>query len=456
MAPGEAGRLGLTLRNTSDLVHHLQLEVRGLPAGARALSEPPTVKLLPGATAQCSLTVELAATPPADAGEHVLGVLARSPHAREVSRCEEVRLDVPALPDLVLSVEPELVRAGGRGRFTATLVNEGNTALTVALAGSDPERRVRFSATPPSVVLRPRQTSQAVVTAAVPRPWTGQESRRPLTVTAEAGQVRAASTVTLLQAPRLPPVLLRSLAGVVALLLLAGTLVLVEQLTSDEVDPSAAQETPGTPSDESSGAPTPTPTPTPTPSASPTALPPPTDGASSPTSAEPSATPTSEASPTGLSTPLETVQLTDGQSAPPVRPAGPRVTRLGFDVVPAVEGAPTGCEGAQLAVHEAAEADQLTVADPGDSSRCQDAPLTITFLEPVSDVTLGVVADGDYLLSLEAEDGSTRQAPGQARDEVLTATAGERLRAVTLAADRDGRPPARIGLVQVTYRPPSP
>ena len=127
MAPGETARLTVSLRNTSDLVHHLQLEVRGLPPGARAAAEPPTVKLLPGATAQVALELHLPAAPPADAGSHVLGVLARSPHAREVSRCEEVRLDVPALPALAVTVEPELVRGGGRARFTATLANEGNT-----------------------------------------------------------------------------------------------------------------------------------------------------------------------------------------------------------------------------------------------------------------------------------------------------------------------------------------
>ena len=456
MAPGETARLTVSLRNTSDLVHHLQLEVRGLPPGARAAAEPPTVKLLPGATAQVALELHLPAAPPADAGSHVLGVLARSAHAREVSRCEEVRLDVPALPALAVTVEPELVRGGGRARFTATLANEGNTELRVALGGTDPERRVGFSVEPREVHLPPRRTAQAVVTVVADRPWTGQEARRPLTLTAQAGEVTASSTVTLVQPPRLPPVVLRSLAAVLGLVLLAGTIVLVDQLTGEQdggaPDAQAAPSSPASAQAQPSAPVTASPTTSGASVIPSTAAPTPTP--------EPSTTATAGSSPSGPpSAPLPSVRpvpMTDGQAGPAVRLTDAPVPRLGFEVVAAPDATQPDCAVVErLAVHEAAAGDYVTAVDPAGGDLCRDVPLTVEFLEdvrPVTEVTLTVAADGDYRVTVTAPDGTSTPVTARARDRRI-GLSSESVGALTLAADRTGSPPEVVGLAQVDYRP---
>ena len=457
VAPGESARIGLTLRNTSDVVEHLQVEVRGLPPGARAQTDPPTVKLLPGATAECTTTLELSATPAPDAGPHVLGVLARSPHRREVSRCEEIRLDVPARPALSLRVEPELVRGGGRATFTATLVNEGNTPLQPTLGGNDPERQVQLRFSPPAVALHPRQSAQASVVAVADRPWTGQDVRRPLTLTASDGDVTATQTVTVVQPPRLAPGVLRSLAGLVGLLVLAGTLLVAKAMTDakEPVDPDTTAV-----GEASQAAASAQPTTTPTSAATPTTGPSASGEPSASPSTPPSASASQSASPTVVPPQPKTVFLTDTQSSPPLRPAGLKVTRLGFDVAPAptTAGTPSGCEGAvQLAVHEADPADYVTAVDPADSSRCDDVPLQVTFLEdvrPVTRVTLEVLADADYLLTAVTADGS--RVSRTERGPLLDAMSGEQLRSVTIAPDPGRDPPSQVALVRVQYQPAAP
>lgn len=458
VGPGESARLALTLRNTSDVVEHLQVEVRGLPPGARAQTEPPTVKLLPGAVAECALTLELPTAPPADAGSHVLGVLARSPHRREVSRCEEVRLDVPALPGLAMSVEPQLVRAGGRAGFTATLVNEGNTALRISLQGSDPERRVQFRFTPPDVALRPRQTAHVAVTAVADRPWTGQEARRALTLTAGAGDVTAAQTVTLVQPPRLAPVVLRSVAGVVALLVMAGALLLSRYTGGGDEGESrnaGATEVVSSGAGASTG---------PSASVPPAETATPTEPAeTSTTTEEPAetASPTTSTSDLPTATPPEPslVRLYDGQPGPEPRFAeGDTWVTEGFEVTAAPTVGPVdGCAGAgQLAVH-GTEDSAFTTAAGAVPGECNGVALTVSFTDdvvPATEVVLEVEEEGVYEVSGVDDQGRPIPAvDGASASNMITTLAARPIQSITIAASGEGSRPALVGIRRVSFTP---
>src|SRR5829696_7848427 len=106
--PGEALAVEVSVRNTSDVVEHYGLELLGLPEHTGARVEPDVIKLRPGETGTAAVRLTLGVEPPATAGLYTVGVLVRSRYRDDISRCEELALNVAVVQQIGLRVEPEV------------------------------------------------------------------------------------------------------------------------------------------------------------------------------------------------------------------------------------------------------------------------------------------------------------------------------------------------------------
>ena len=182
-APGEQAALTIALRNVGDVVQHFECLVLGLPDGATATASPEVAKLRPGESSRMTVTVALGTSPAPRAGDYVLGLVVRSSHDAQVSRCEEVPLSVTVVDSLALALEPTLLNGGSTSEFGATVSNQGNAPARVHLTGRDPEGRVRFVFSPTRVDVAPGETAAVRASVQSRTPWTGPPQRRELTVT---------------------------------------------------------------------------------------------------------------------------------------------------------------------------------------------------------------------------------------------------------------------------------
>src|SRR5947207_7330414 len=219
--PGESVGVEVTIQNTSQAVEHYGASIVGLPGDTLFDCEPSVVKLRPGESGTVQVSLSIPERPAPDAGLYTLGVLVRSPYQRQVSRCEELRLDVQPAPALAVEAKPEVIAGGPDATYTLRVANEGNTVVAVTLNGSDQERKVGFSFRPRSVQIAPNSSAPATLTVRARAPWSGQEVRRSLTVRATAPPDLAAErTVTFVQKPRSPggPLRVVGVAGAVGVL----------------------------------------------------------------------------------------------------------------------------------------------------------------------------------------------------------------------------------------------
>src|SRR2546421_92970 len=94
LRPGESTSVDVTIQNTSQAIEHYGPTVVGLPRDDLFDCEPSVVKLRPGESGTVQVNISVPERPAPDAGLYTLGVLVRSPYQRQVSRCEELRMDV--------------------------------------------------------------------------------------------------------------------------------------------------------------------------------------------------------------------------------------------------------------------------------------------------------------------------------------------------------------------------
>jgi hypothetical protein len=229
--PGESVSVEVTIQNTGQSVEHYGAAVVGLPRDDLFDCEPSVVKLRPGESGPVQVNINIPEKPAPDAGLYTLGVLVRSPYQRQVSRCEELRMDVQPASALSVEAQPDVVVGGPDATYTLRIANEGNTVVAVTLGGTDAEQKVAYSFRPRSVQIAPNSSAPATLTARARAPWTGQEARRTLTIRASASaELSAEKAVTFVQKPRVPggPMRVVGIAGAVAVLagaIIAGALV---------------------------------------------------------------------------------------------------------------------------------------------------------------------------------------------------------------------------------------
>jgi hypothetical protein len=203
LPPGESADVELTIQNASQVVEHFAATVVGLPSNDLWSCEPEVVKLRPREVGTLRLKIEVPERGGLVAGPYTLGLVVKSPYSQEVSRCEELPLDVQPAPALTMSVQPEVVTGGKVGHYGVSLTNEGNMPMAVTLSGTDPENRVGFKFEPRELRLAPGTAAGANMTVHSDPPLTGQEIRRSMTLRAHSGETVTEKPLTFVQRPRI-------------------------------------------------------------------------------------------------------------------------------------------------------------------------------------------------------------------------------------------------------------
>jgi hypothetical protein len=433
--PGESADVEVTIQNGTAVVEHFGASVVGLPRDDFFQVEPPVVKLRPRETGTVRVRISVPERGGMPAGPYTLGLLVRSPYQREVSRCEELPMDVAPAPELTMTVQPEVVLGGGAGHYTVTLANEGNTPLGLTLSGKDQESRVGFEFEPRQLLLEPGMAGGAQVTVRANAPMTGQEVRRALTVRADTGEMSVERPATFVQRPRIAGGLMR-VAGiatgiaVMAGAALGGALIIRGNKAADTaqtapLQPSQAGQqqsaAPGGQGQQPSGS------------------------AAAPSSGAPSAAAPSQQSVAPSADPaavqggilIDFAQSPDGQPAGNRLMSGDQFTDKGVTVAADTQLAPDACKAANgLALRTIANFGSfLTSADPATAERCNTNPIRFTFSQPVGAVRVNftgahiqnraAVADPKlgYTLTVQLSDGTVQAATGTVQTGFITVAA---------------------------------
>jgi hypothetical protein len=203
LRPGESADVELTVQNASQVVEHFAATVVGLPSNDLFSCEPEVVKLRPREVGTLRVKVQVPERGGLVAGPYTLGLVVKSPYSQEVSRCEELPLDVQPAPALSMSVQPEVATGGKVGHYGVNLSNDGNMPMAVTLSGTDPENRVGFKFEPREIRLEPGMAAGANISVNSDPPLTGQDIRRSVTLRAHAGETTVDKPLTFVQRPRI-------------------------------------------------------------------------------------------------------------------------------------------------------------------------------------------------------------------------------------------------------------
>lgn len=222
-APGDAFAFQVSVRNTSDVVEHYGLELLGLPQNTGARLEPDVIKLRPGETGTAAVRLTLGVEPPAVAGVYTVGVLARSKYRPEISRCEELTVDVAVVQQVGLQVAPEVAVGKRTAKYRVQVVNSGNVPVRLLLAATDPERRAKSRFNPPMLALQAGDAQEVALAVRAPVPW-NRETQRALKIEAGGDGAYGAAPATFLQRPRFASTLARVGGAVAALAVIAGAI----------------------------------------------------------------------------------------------------------------------------------------------------------------------------------------------------------------------------------------
>ncbi|MEV4758115.1 hypothetical protein AB0J86_23770 [Micromonospora sp. NPDC049559] len=225
VTPGDEAVCLLEIHNTGPIVESYVVDVVG-DVAAWTTVEPATVSVYPGTSER----VELHFRPPRSAAVPA-GEL---PYAVRVTPTE--RPDELTVPEGTVHVLPffetgaEIVPRTSKGRWGAqhevSIANRSNTPVQIALAGSDPDARLKLGFQPTQLTVAPGEAAFVKVRA---RPkgllWRGHPVTFPFQVVVESDATPPTSLdAATVQSPILPANLGRVLAALLVLLLVGAGL----------------------------------------------------------------------------------------------------------------------------------------------------------------------------------------------------------------------------------------
>jgi hypothetical protein len=402
--PGEALAASVSVRNTSDVVEHYGIELLGLPEHTAARVEPEVLKLRPGETGTAAIRLTLGADPPATAGSYTIGVLVRSRYRDEISRCEELAVNVAVVQQIALRVDPEVATGKRSAKYKVQVYNGSNVPVRLMLAATDPERRVKTRFNPPMLGLYPGDVAETALAVRAPVPW-NREMQRPLKLEAGGDGAYGAAPAAFLQRPRFASRLAK-VAGALGALAVLVAAILGAAVISKQVQPpwqdKAANEAPTAPPTATTGGPGTTAA---SPPASPTA-----PGQSSPAAGSPSAASSAAKPPGGL---VE-VDLT---RTGPGRVDSDAYRDQGLILGGAPDGGggdPSCLQAKSVAVRGEANALFLAASLADKPDTCNSTPVMIQFINKAAKVELVFATPGDRVIQVTYKDFSRITVTGSA------------------------------------------
>ena len=177
------------------------------------------ISLFPEASGQLALVFDIPETCPA--GDYL--VIARIVSTLDADRqtVHDFWLTVTPAPALDITVTPRIVTGGKVAKFTATIVNTGNTTADVMVEALEPTREVDCTPDPVSLLIPQQLEAPVEIELRGKRPWFGDPATRTIVVTARVGDVAVEELVTFRQRARVPRGLLTALILAAIILLWA-------------------------------------------------------------------------------------------------------------------------------------------------------------------------------------------------------------------------------------------
>ncbi|WP_143231125.1 COG1470 family protein [Actinosynnema sp. ALI-1.44] len=435
LGPGESADVEVTVQNASQVVEHFAAQVVGLPSADLVRCEPDVVKLRPKEIGTLRMQVSVPERGGMVAGPYILGLVVKSPYSKEVSRCEELPLDVRPAPALTMNVQPEVANGGKVGNYVVNLANEGNMPMAVTLSGNDPENRVGFKFAPREIRLEPGMVAGSQVTVNSDQPLTGQEKRRSATLRANAGETVVEKPVSFVQRPKIRGGWMKFGALAAGLAVLGGATVggalLLRDIKGDQTvaannNPAAQQ----------------VPQPQPNPQPNPQQPPPQQSGQPNPSSAAPQQPPNSQApppappGPSGAPAPVPVTTTIDFEQNPTTgQPAEGNVSippnhyaEKGLTMAALPDRGPIECKNAKQlwirinqpnpnsTVPVAGAGLYLTTGIPTEIRDCNIVPIRMTFAKPTTAVNVYFtgVQGTKYTATMVFADGTQQAVEGTA------------------------------------------
>ncbi|MFI0793986.1 hypothetical protein ACH4OY_15045 [Micromonospora rubida] len=252
VSPGSEASCRLEVRNTGPIVESYVLEVLGDAAGW-AHAEPPTVSVYPGSAETVAIRFQPPRSPQVVAGERPFAVRVTPAENPDGQVVPEATVRVLPFAEIAPEILPRTSRGRWGGRHELSVSNLGNTPLGLALAGSDPDNRLRVAVRPPQLAVAPGEAAFVQVRVRARRlRWRGHPVTLPFQVAVSSEETPPATLdAATVQEPLLPQGVGRIVAALVILALLGAGLwyallrpsvkSLAEEVAQEQVAPVAQQ-----------------------------------------------------------------------------------------------------------------------------------------------------------------------------------------------------------------------
>jgi hypothetical protein len=162
VTPGGEATCEVRVRNSGTIVDQFTLEVLG-DASAWAIVEPAVIPLFPGAEAVARVRFKPPKSPSVQARPIPFAVRVRSREDARASLVEEGVVEVGPFNDTFAELIPRTAKGSSRARAQLALDNRGNVRINARLTAADPDRKLNFVITPPSLTAEPGTASFASI-----------------------------------------------------------------------------------------------------------------------------------------------------------------------------------------------------------------------------------------------------------------------------------------------------
>src|SRR5437667_8587837 len=162
VTPGGEAVTEVRVRNSGTVVDQFTLEVLG-DASAWAIVEPAVVPLFPGAEAVARVRFKPPKSSSVLAKAIPFAVRVKSREDARASLVEEGVVEVGPFNDTTAELIPRTAKGSSHARAQLALDNRGNVRINARLTAADPDRKLNFVITPPSLTAEPGTASFAAI-----------------------------------------------------------------------------------------------------------------------------------------------------------------------------------------------------------------------------------------------------------------------------------------------------
>ncbi|MFG2774546.1 hydrolytic protein [Streptomyces sp. NPDC048350] len=182
VSPGGEATTTLNVRNDSDIVEAYTFTVVG-DCAAWSTVEPARVSLYPGTSETVTVRLAPPRSPEVRAGEKPLGVRVLPVEHPENVVVPETTVRVEAFREVRQELTPRRRRGWRGGRYRIALRNQGNTPVSLALAGRQAGEELSLRTTPQRRRLEPGESAEVALMAGVrPLIWFGEPVSHPFEI----------------------------------------------------------------------------------------------------------------------------------------------------------------------------------------------------------------------------------------------------------------------------------